>query len=194
LILPKVICQKSSVKSTFAEDFTIQQKMLPTERLLLRPFQLTDAPFIRELLNTPGWLQYIGDRGVNTVEDAHWYLLDRIIPSYQKFGFGFYCCELLASGTPIGMCGVVQRPYLDDPDIGFAFLPAFTGQGYALESAQAMLAHATEVWKLPKILAFTTLDNERSIQLLKKIGLHIVGPFSTPDDDEELLLMSTQTL
>lgn len=172
--------------------FTTLPKMLPTERLLLRPFQLTDTLFIQELLNTPGWLRYIGDRGVYTEQDAHWYLKDRIIPNYEKFGFGFYCCELRSSGTPIGMCGVVQRPYLNDPDIGFAFLPAFTGQGYALESARAMLAHATEVWKIPTVLAFTTLDNERSIQLLQKIGLQIVGPFSTPDNDEKLLLMSNQ--
>ena len=96
----------------------------------------------------------------------------------------------MTDGTPIGMCGIVQRPYLDDPDIGFAFLPPFMGLGYAAESAQAILEQAVHVWKISKIMAFTTLDNQRSIALLQKIGLHALGPFFAPDSDEELLLLS----
>lgn len=63
--------------------------ILTTQRLYLRNFELTDAPFILELLNTPAWLQFIGDRNVKTEEDATAYLENRLIKGYEN-GFGFY--------------------------------------------------------------------------------------------------------
>ena len=38
---------------------------LETERLFIRPINLSDKSFILELLNSDGWLKFIGDRKVN---------------------------------------------------------------------------------------------------------------------------------
>ena len=44
--------------------------ILETERLILRQFTTGDSKFIVELLNSPGWIEYIGDRNIKTEEQA----------------------------------------------------------------------------------------------------------------------------
>src|SRR5690349_10812658 len=113
--------------------------ILETQRLTLREFELDDAAFLLTLLNSPGWLKYIGDRNVRSIEDAEKYINDRLMSSYRTFGFGFYVVTAKDSEIPMGMCGLVKRDTLEDVDIGFAFLPEYFGKGYALESASAVL-------------------------------------------------------
>lgn len=163
--------------------------MITTQRLRIRPFKLADAPFILELLNSEGWLKYIGDRDVRTEEAARTYLKKRLMASYDEHGFGFYAVELLTSQTPIGMFGFAQRKFLDKPDLGFALLPAYYGQGYAVEAAKAVLAYGREQLQLQKLEAFTLPTNQSSIRLLERVGFHAAGPFFLPNDEEELLLM-----
>ncbi|MEM6769270.1 MAG: RimJ/RimL family protein N-acetyltransferase, partial [Bacteroidota bacterium] len=62
--------------------------MLPSPRLTYRKITLDDAPFILELLTSPGWLQYIGDRGVHDLESAQGYIKDKVFPAYQTPGCG----------------------------------------------------------------------------------------------------------
>lgn len=163
--------------------------MITTDRLHIRPFTLDDAPFILELLNSPGWLEYIGDRGVKTVSDAEAYLEDRLMASYTEHGYGFYCTLLRESGKPIGMFGFAKRPFLEQPDLGFALLPGFGGKGYAVEASNAVMEYGQEVLNLHQLTAFTLPTNEKSIRLLERVGFHRAGPISIPGDDEELLLM-----
>src|SRR5688572_21540231 len=114
---------------------------LETQRLGLREFTRDDAVFIVELLNTPGWLQFIGDRNVKTKEQAIIYLENGPLKSYKENGFGSWMVELKEDKTPIGMCGILRRESLENPDIGFAFLPEYTGKGYAFEIASATLSY-----------------------------------------------------
>ncbi len=162
--------------------------MIQTSRLQLRQFVLEDAAFILALLNTPGWLKYIGDRSVHTELDATRYLAERLIPSYREHGFGFYCVVQKTDQTPIGMCGFAKRPYLDEPDLGFALLPAYSGQGFAVEAAEACLLYGKQLG-LKEVTAFTLPTNIRSIKLLERVGFHSPAPFFIPGDEEELLLL-----
>jgi RimJ/RimL family protein N-acetyltransferase len=145
--------------------------VLETDRLRLRRLAREDADFIIRLLNDESFLRYIGDRGVRTVEDAERYIVDGPVDSYVQNGFGLYCVELAATGDPVGICGLVRRPALADPDIGFAFLPEYRAKGYALEAALAVLEYARNDLGLRRILAITSPDNERSERLLQKIGM-----------------------
>jgi RimJ/RimL family protein N-acetyltransferase len=144
--------------------------ILETERLLLREYNDTDAEFIIELLNSPGWLEFIGDRKIKTVDDALKYI-QFLRSGFEQHGFGM-CCVLLKEGdVKIGMSGLIKRPTLDHPDIGFAFLPQYTGKGYGYETAMAVKEYAMKKLKMKELLAITVPANEKSIQLLKKIGL-----------------------
>lgn len=160
-----------------------------TERLLLRKFIEEDASFIQELLNTPSWIKYIGDRNVKSIEDGKNYITERFIPHYQKMGFGFYAVISKDSKTCIGMCGLVKRDGLDGVDIGFAFMPNYEGKGYAKEAALATLQHAKEL-NIHILLAITIKDNIKSIKLLERLGFAFKRFTTIPNDDEELMLFS----
>ncbi len=164
--------------------------ILETERLLLRQFDLNDTAFIIQLLNSPGWLEYIGDRNVRTEDQAKNFLLNGPFKSYRENGFGSSLVELKEGNIPIGMCGLIKREHLDSPDIGFAFLPEYVGKGYAFEIAEAMMNYAKNELKLPNILAIVLPNNTSSIKLLEKIGLKSKSTFTFPDGNEELLLFS----
>ncbi len=159
-----------------------------TERLQIRHFTLEDAPFILELVNQPAWIQFIGDRGVHTLAQAEAYLQNGAMASYEAHGFGLYLVQRKADGGRLGMCGLIKRPSLPYVDIGFAFLPQFTGQGYAFEAATAVLHHAQHDLNLSPILAITATDNQRSIKLLQKLGLHFQKMISLAEGQPELKL------
>jgi ribosomal-protein-alanine N-acetyltransferase len=159
-----------------------------TPRLFLREFTSEDAPFLLELLNSPGWLQYIGDRNIHTAEEASKYITGRLIPSYTQYGFGFYLVTRKYDEEKIGMCGLVKRASLEDVDIGYAFLPDYTGKGYALEATQAILNYGRRDLKLEKIVAITNIDNVRSIRLLEKVGMKCEKKMTLPGETVELFL------
>lgn len=161
--------------------------IVETERLKLRQFVFDDVEFIITLLNTPGWLRYIGDRNVRTPEQARGYLENGPLKSYELHGYGLYLVEM-KDGHPIGMCGILNRDTLDRPDIGFAFLPEFCGKGYAFEIAKATVDYAGDKLGIKKIAAITVPGNARSIRLLEKIGLTFVRPFKLPGSSEDLRL------
>jgi RimJ/RimL family protein N-acetyltransferase len=149
--------------------------VLETERLVLRPFTTDDAPFILTLLNEPSFLRYIGDKKVRTLEDARQYLLNGPITSYERNGFGLCLVELKDSQTAIGMCGLLKREELPDPDIGFAFLPDFWNKGFAFEAAAAVMNDARARLKLNRILAIVNPDNYASIKLLERLDMKFSG-------------------
>lgn len=167
--------------------------ILVTERLALRELHGGDAGFILELLNEPGWLRYIGDRGIRTLEAAAEYIENVPRRMYREQGFGLWAVEAKGSGEPLGMCGLIKRPGLDDIDIGFAFLERHGRRGYGLESASAVMDHARRVLGLQRIVAITSVDNHASIRLLERIGLRFEKMVNLPGDDEAIKLFATTT-
>ncbi len=157
-----------------------------TERLILRRVTLADADFILELVNTPGWLAFIGDRNVHSLEDAENYLKNGVLKSYTEFGFGSYCLELKSSGKRIGMCGLYKRDFFPYFDLGFALLPQSEGNGYAKEACAAIINQAKNKLNLPALLAITSKENERSMTLLKKLDFHQQDDVEFPDSGEVL--------
>jgi ribosomal-protein-alanine N-acetyltransferase len=159
-----------------------------TERLLLRWLTPGDAEFIRELVNEPSWIEYIGDKGVRTREHAARYLENGPLAMYGKLGYGLYCVESKKLGQPIGICGLIKRETLDDVDIGFAFLSRYWGQGYAFESATAVLSYARHVLGLSRLVAILSHNNERSRKLLGALGFAFERTVSMTPGTEELSL------
>ncbi|AMM50006.1 hypothetical protein TH61_00780 [Rufibacter sp. DG15C] len=167
--------------------------LLETERLTLNYLTQEDALFILELLNDPACIQFIGERNVKTLDQARFYLENGPITNYRELGFGMYLVKLKADGTPIGTCGLLRREALPFPDIGYAFLPAYRGNGYALEAAQATLKYGQDMLGMTTLLAYTTPNNEKSGKLLEKLGLRYQRLFQWPETGEELKLYSNQT-
>ncbi len=163
------------------------KQLVTTPRLIWREFGAKDGAFMLELLNSPGWITFIGNRNINTEAEAQAYIDDRLMAYYQENGFGFLMVTLNnIEETPVGICGFIQRDYLEHADFGFAFLPQFMGKGYAHEISLALLPYAKNVLQMEKICAITNLDNLRSIKLLEKINFSFDKVII--NEDEELRL------
>lgn len=165
--------------------------VVDTERLRLRWLEPDDAGFILELTNDPAWLLHIGDRGIRSEDDALRYIADGPRAMCERLGFGLYAVERLGGGRPIGLCGLIRRDWLDDVDIGFAFLPAYRRRGYALEAARATLEHARTGLGLQRIAAIVSPGNADSIRLLGKLGLTFAGWKTPPNGAEPVCVFVT---
>lgn len=154
----------------------------------MREFVHADAAFILRLVNTSGWLNYIGDRNIHNEHDALQYLENGPLKSYAENGYGLWCVEVIETGMIAGMCGLVRRKGLPGPDLGFAFLPEFEGKGYALESAIAVIGLSFETIGLDRLFAVTMAENLKARRLLEKAGMNFNRTILLKDGDEELLL------
>lgn len=163
-----------------------------TQRLRLRHLTADDAPFVLGLLNEAEFIRNIGDRGVRTLEDARRYIQSGPVTGYDKSGLGLYLVELREEITPIGLCGLLKRDYLNDVDVGFALREPFRGQGYAFEAAQAVIRHGRDTLGLRRIVAITAPQNHASIKLLQRLGLRFERLLRAPDVERETSLFTPE--
>ena len=162
--------------------------VLLTERLALYRFTLGDALFAMALVNDPSFVRYIGDKGVRTLEDARGYLEKGPIASYERHGFGLFKVVRRDDAEPIGMCGLLKRDTLDDVDLGYAFLPAFWSNGYALESVAGVIDYGRQRHLLTRVVAIVQPDNLSSIRVLERSGFSFERSIQLDPDAKPLQL------
>lgn len=158
-----------------------------TPRLTLREIEPRDAAFVHALLTDPDFLTHIGDRGVKTLADAEIAIAERYRPGYAQHGFGMWLVERTADGAPLGMAGLVRRDGLDHVDVGYAFLPAGRGAGYAYEATRAVIAWAGER-NIAPVVAIVSAENTASRTLLTKLGLVADRPVRLPGGTRDVML------
>jgi ribosomal-protein-alanine N-acetyltransferase len=147
-----------------------------TQRLILIPITGDDYNFMLTLVNSKGWLEFIGDRKVHSTEDSIKY-----IQKIKKIeDFTYWVVRLKDNNASIGIVSFLKRSYLENFDIGFAFLPEFNGFGYAYEAAKEVLSIVSK--KHSKVLATTVPQNTNSIRLLTKLGLHFEKEIETENE------------
>lgn len=161
---------------------------IETERLQLREFTLSDAPYMLRQLNEPSFIENIADRGVRTLEQAEAYLQNGAMASYQNSGFGFWAVIEKSSKQMIGMCGLIKRDNLTDVDLGYALLPEYFGNGYAIEATKACIQAAKNRFHLQRLLAIVNPDNSTSRKLLDKIGFQYQNMIPMNDNEPEICL------
>ena len=169
-----------------------QYMAFKTDRLLLRPTSAEDADFILELLNTPKWLKFVGDRNVHTVEEAKIYIEERMIPQLHSHGYSNYTMIRLEDHAKVGCCGLYDREGLEGVDIGFALLPAYENMGYALEGSSEIMRAARKHFSIRIVKGITSPEHLASQKLLKKLGMVCTGKVILPDEEEELLVFETE--
>lgn len=157
-----------------------------TERLLLKTVDAGDADFIQALVNTDGWLRFIGDRNIRSRADALQYI-DRLLGAEN---LRYWVVRTKESGMPVGIVSFLKRDYLEHFDIGFAFLPLFFGKGYAFEATGTVLNIVTQYPAYQTVLATTMPSNEASIRLLEKLKFHLKDQLE--HNGETLLVYSNQ--
>lgn len=166
-------------------------KSFETQRLLLKPTLEKDAAFILELLNSPKWLHYIGDRNIKCVEDAENYIREKMLPQLRRLGYSSYTIFRKTDLKKIGSCGLIDRECMKGIDIGYAILPGFEGKGYAFEAAQKLKIAAFQEFGIKTLNAITSKDNFASQKLLEKLGFSLKGVVQLPNEEKELFFYQT---
>lgn len=166
----------------------MQNAQYETERLILKPTDKTDATFVIELLNSPKWQQFIGDRNVASLADAEKYIETKMTPGDGAFCIAGYTLMHKDSLERLGVCGLYDRPGVEGVDLGFAFLPQHEQKGYGYEAASKVAQLAFSAFNLHRLAAITSKNNFASQKLLEKIGMANTGYLTLPGDDEEVLL------
>lgn len=160
-----------------------------TKRLMLSKITVDDASFLLELMNTPSWLKYNGDRNVKTLKQARNHIQNNQLKCYETFGFGYYKIQVKAKNSKtIGTTGLLKRDQLEHVDIGFSILPEYHNKGFGYEAASEIMKLAKHTFKIKTLSAITLPTNKPSIKLLEKLGLSYQKTVKPFDDEKELLL------
>lgn len=150
--------------------------VLKSPRLTLRPVAETDAEFMHRLVNTDGWLRFIGNRNIPDAEHAlHYIEKIRATPNF------YYNVMENHNGQPVGIVSLLHREGYEFPDLGFALLPEFEKQGLAREGSECYLKYLFESQKCTKVLAIVKPDNPKSIQLVERLGFQFEREQTGPD-------------
>ena len=160
--------------------------ILKTKRLYLRRLIRDDAEFILQLLNEPSWLEFIGNKNVDNLNDAKKYIELAPMNMYERYGFGLFLVCALETSVPMGLCGLIKRDNFDDADLGYALLPEFWNKGFALEAVESVLKYAKNTHHLSRILALSKSSNAPSIKLLNKVGFEFDRDLKLIENEENL--------
>ena len=149
-----------------------------TNRLTLRPIAIVDAEFMLEIVNSPGWLKFIGDRNVHDIIDAEAYI-QRILDNPLYF---YHVIEMNDTTDPVGVISFLKRDSQKYYDIGFAMLPNFERRGIAFEACTAYMHAIQADQAFENLIAICLPNNEPSIALLEKLGFTFQKEFEQGDE------------
>jgi [ribosomal protein S5]-alanine N-acetyltransferase len=141
---------------------------LTTERLHLRPFTVADQPAIHAVYSDRDVMRYVGHGAHKTLDEtvAALRIYGEVL---ERRGFSFLAVTVRASGTLIGDGGL--HPLGDDVELGYTLARSAWGRGYATELSRALLAHAFEVLRVPRVIAQVEPANTASRHVLEKLGM-----------------------
>jgi len=164
--------------------------LMETDRLRLRAVTVDDTELMLAVWNDPAFIRNVTDRGIRTTEQARDAIESGAQKLFDDYGYGPYCMSLKSDGSMIGICGLFKRENLDDPDIGFAVLPAQCGKGYAGEAAAAVVAYSRDELGVSVLTAIVSPTNAPSIGLIEKLGMSFKGMVTMPGEDDAICLYS----
>ncbi len=161
--------------------------LFETPRLTLKPVAESDADLLLAVWNDPTFIHYVSDRGIRTVEQAREAIREGPASLFEIYGYGPYRVVRKSDGESLGICGLFRREFLNDPDLGYAVLPGFRGEGYASEAARQVLVIASVVFGLKRVKALISPANAASIHVIEKLGFEYERRCRIDDDDDTLL-------
>jgi RimJ/RimL family protein N-acetyltransferase len=146
------------------------QESISTERLILRPFTLTDAPLVkalagdRKIYETTLCIPYPYEDGI-----AESWIATHQRCFYEGIGVVFAIC--LSRGSLIGALSLSRQGLFNRAELGYWIGSAFWNRGYCTEAANAIIAYGFQKLGLHKISARHFLGNRSSGRVLEKIGM-----------------------
>lgn len=147
----------------------VSMPILKSARTVLTPITIEDADFLHEQIKTEDWRQNIYDYQFTSIEQTVELIQNRFIANVEKHGYGYFIVNN-ADKRKIGVAGFLKKDHLENPDLGFAFMPEYYRQGFAFEVSELLLEYAKNQLKLTVIDAEAKMQNVASQKLLLKLG------------------------
>jgi RimJ/RimL family protein N-acetyltransferase len=142
--------------------------VIETERLTLRRLDDADRETVARWNADPTFTRYLA--GVQTREQSD-QAFDRWQRHWDEHGFGLLAVEWRESGGLIGRVGPqYHRMWPHDPEVGWAFDPAWWGRGIATEAGRASVAWAFGALGFERVVSITTEPNLASRNVMAKLG------------------------
>lgn len=159
----------------------MMKMQIETPRLLLRPFQLSDAVANFKMDKNPNVLKYLPVEPHHDIEQSI-AVVKHVIQQYDDFRIGRVAVELKTTGEYIGWSGfkfhtTIMNNHKDFYELGYRFQEEHWGKGYATEAAQACMKYGFDVLKLDVIYAVAYATHTASLSVLKKVGFQFVETF-----------------
>ena len=148
--------------------------VIETERLTLRPHEVSDFTDVRAMWADPTVVQHIFDRPQTDAES--WFRLLRYRGHWALLGYGYWAVIDRQTRGFLGEIGFadyrreIDPPFDGTPEAGWVMTSASHGKGYAREAMDAALAWLDANHDAPSTVAMITPDNARSIRLAEKLG------------------------
>ena len=149
-------------------------KILETERVILRCFEMPDLDDLHRLHSDPLVMEHLVGQ-VRASKDATLSDLTKYIAHQEMHGFGKWAIVHRETGEFMGRAGLVEIPKSDEIDLGYALHRKFWNQGYATEISKALHKYATKKLKTKKIVGLVKSGNNSSVRVLEKIGYQMTG-------------------
>ena len=143
--------------------------MLKTERLVLRPFEETDAEGLHAYLGDAEVVRY-EPYGVMTMEECR-------LEAARRASDEAFWAVCLADGTLIGNLYLSGADEFGTREIGYVFARACWHKGYATEAARRLMAYAFERLATRRIIALCDTRNAASFALMERLGMRREGEF-----------------
>ena len=151
-------------------------KILETDRLLLRTFEITDCDALTLINQDPVVMEYLPVIGDRKKTIGH---IKLIMKHQEQYGYSLYAVDIKSSGEMIGFVGLLHRKkeefnthFTPFTGIGWRLSSQHWNQGYATEAALAVLKYAFKQLNLTEIVSWTVPQNKASRRVMEKIGLH----------------------
>ena len=160
--------------------------ILETERLLLRPLELTDAEAMFAMDNNPEVHKYLWQNPTKTIEEAI-KTIENVKSQYEKNNIGRFATILKETNEFIGWTGI---KYIDDHiengntnfyDYGYRLGVKFWNKGYATEASIAWLNHGFNKMNIQIMNAYTHSQNGASNHILQKVGMNFMEDYLDKD-------------
>ncbi|WP_454917549.1 GNAT family N-acetyltransferase [Xanthobacter sediminis] len=153
----------------------------------LRTWRREDRDALWRMQSDPAVMEFLMPVPDRAASDA---VANRIDRHFAAHGFGLWVVEVPGVTDFAGYAGLVHVPYdahfTPAVEIGWRFLAAHWGRGYATEAARSCLAFGFERLGLEEIVAITVPANRRSRAVMERLGMAQVadGDFDLPSIPE----------
>jgi RimJ/RimL family protein N-acetyltransferase len=152
----------------------LETYVLTTARLGLRPHQPGDEPFMLQLNSDPEVVRYTGDGPFAELSEAE-AVVASLARQYREERMGRFLAIELATGAPIGWCGLKRLSPGGPVDLGYRLLRSAWGRGLATEAARACVAYGFGELGLHRLIAKVAPDNLGSVRVVTKLGFQPCG-------------------